>query len=67
VQQEVGDLRCVDATSDVDYLGVDPKPLMRRGFVVVLVQTDWFEAFWVDIEAEFSPECAEAVRIGWNF
>ena len=35
-------------------------------FAVVLVEADWLETFRVDVEAELSPECREAIDIEWS-
>ena len=44
-------------------MGIDLKPLMWRCLAIVLVETDWVEAFGVDVKAELSPESREMISI----
>ena len=53
-------------TCRIDCLGIDLKPLMWRCLAVVLVETDWVEAFGVDVKAELSPESREMIGIAWS-
>jgi len=39
---------------------------MWWGFAIILVKANGLEAFRVDVEAELSPECWEAISIGWS-
>ena len=47
----------------INCLGIDPKPLVWRGFVVVLVEADWFEALGVDVQAYLPREGWKPVAV----
>ena len=65
-QWKICDFCNIITTRHVDGLRVDSKPLVWRCLAIVLVETDWFEAFGVDVEAEFLSECWETIGVAWS-
>ena len=62
-QRKMGDFSGVHATCYLNCLGVDPKPLVRGCFAIVLGEADWFEAVGADVEVELSSERGKSVPV----
>jgi len=65
-QRKVCDFCSIITTCHIDCLGIDLKPLMWRCLAVVHVETEWVEAFEVDVKAELSPESQEMISVAWS-